>query len=131
MKKRFFALATILSVTISLAGCSGGNSEVKDNIDYNEKNEAVVKDENNANQQADNSVTENNAENKIPQADAEAAALKHAGFSADEVTNLHTEYDYDDGRYEYDVEFYADGYEYSYEIDAVSGKITKSEKDID
>lgn len=64
---------------------------------------------------------------RIAAEEAETIALNHAGVSADKVTRIHTEFDYDDGRPEYDIEFYADGWEYDYEIHAETGEILRSE----
>ena len=58
---------------------------------------------------------------------AKAAALAHAGLSAADVTFLEAEYDYDDGRMVYEVEFYASGEKYEYEIDAADGSVIKYE----
>lgn len=58
---------------------------------------------------------------------AKAAALKHAGLAAGEVTFLHARQDYEDGRLVYDVDFYTDTNEYDYEIDAATGAVLKSE----
>ncbi len=65
----------------------------------------------------------------ITAAEAEAAALKHAGVTADEVKDLRSEFDYDNGVAEYDVDFYYDGYEYDYDVNAVTGEITWHEKE--
>lgn len=56
---------------------------------------------------------------------AKTAALKHAGFSASQVTFLDAEYDYDDGRMIYEVEFHVNGTEYDYDIDALTGAVVK------
>ena len=63
--------------------------------------------------------------------EAIAIALKNAGLEESQVTRLKAEFDYDDGRPEYDVEFRHDGWEYDYEIHAESGKILRSDKDWD
>lgn len=63
--------------------------------------------------------------------EAIAIALKNAGLEESQVTRLKVEFDYDDGRPEYDVEFKHDGWEYEYEIHAESGKILRSDKDWD
>lgn len=55
-------------------------------------------------------------------------ALKDAGFPSDQVRELEAELDRDAGVLHYDVDFDKDGYDYDYEIDAVSGKILKVEK---
>ena len=56
---------------------------------------------------------------------AKEAALKHAGVSSSQVTFLEAEYDYDDGRMVYEVEFHVKGTEYDYEIDAQTGEVVK------
>lgn len=56
---------------------------------------------------------------------AKEAALKHAGFSASDATFVEAEYDYDDGRMVYEVEFHVKGTEYDYEIDAQTGEVVK------
>ena len=60
---------------------------------------------------------------------ARSIALKHAGFSADEVSGLQVEYDKDDGVPVYEVEFHKGHKEYSYEIHGESGKILSWEID--
>ena len=62
---------------------------------------------------------------------AKAAALSAAGFSVSEVRGLKAEFDFDDGRAVYEVEFKKGIFEYDYDIDAVSGKVLKAEKEAD
>ena len=64
---------------------------------------------------------------QITKEDAVSIALKHAGFTEDQVIHLRTQFGYDDGRPEYDVDFYCNGMEYDYEIHAETGKILHSE----
>ncbi len=54
---------------------------------------------------------------------AKAAALNHAGLSESKVSRLKVERDFDDGRLEYEVEFYYNNTEYQYTIDAATGKV--------
>lgn len=61
--------------------------------------------------------------------EAKAIALKHAGFTADQVTGLRVQKDYDDGIPVYEVEFRVDRWEYDYEIHAESGKILDVDRD--
>lgn len=56
---------------------------------------------------------------------AKEAALKHAGVSSSQATFLEAEYDYDDGRMVYEVEFHVNCTEYDYEIDAQTGAVVK------
>jgi len=60
---------------------------------------------------------------------AEAIALEHAGIALDQAGNISAELDCDDGVIVYEVDFVAGGYEYEYDIDAVSGKVILSEKE--
>ena len=57
--------------------------------------------------------------------------LKHAGLDKEEVRFAKTELDLDDGREEYEIEFFYGGIEYSYTVDAVSGEILEYEADRD
>ena len=61
--------------------------------------------------------------------EAQNIALKHAGFSADQVTALHTEYEIEHGVSQYDVEFHHGAWEYDYEIHADTGEILSYSKD--
>ena len=67
--------------------------------------------------------------NLITKEQATAITLADAGFTADQVTRLRTEFDYDDGRPEYEVDFHQGGYEYDYEIHAETGAIISKDKD--
>lgn len=69
------------------------------------------------------------AAQQLTQAEAEAVALAHAGFAADQVTRLRSEYELDDGVPQYEVEFYVDRWEYDYEIHAVTGAVLSFDKD--
>ena len=67
---------------------------------------------------------------RITAEQAKAAALSHAGLTAEQVTFLTCQLDYDDGRLVYDVEFYTgEGREYDYEIDAATGAIVSFDYD--
>ena len=77
------------------------------------------------------------AEDRIEQASAtiltaeqaQAIALKHAGFTADQVQYLRTEYDIDDGMPQYEVQFHRSGFEYDYDIHAETGDILAYDRD--
>lgn len=63
--------------------------------------------------------------------EAVGIALDHAGFTADQVTRLQHELDEDDGSLEWEIEFRKGSMEYSYTIDAKTGKILDWEKEKD
>lgn len=58
--------------------------------------------------------------------DAKAKALSHAGLS--EATFTKEKLDRDDGRQEYEFEFYAGNQKYEYDIDAKTGAVLSQEK---
>ena len=62
-------------------------------------------------------------ERTLTQQEATAIALEHAALTESEITGLRVEYELDDGIGEWEVEFYAHGMEYDYEIHAETGMI--------
>lgn len=59
---------------------------------------------------------------------AKAAALAHAGIPMERVADWSVEMDVERGRMVYEVDFTADGWEYEYDVDAVTGDVVKSER---
>ncbi len=73
-----------------------------------------------------------NAGSYIGEEKAKSIALNHAGLTESQVTFIKAELGQDDGRWEYDVEFYtANHQEYDYEIDAYTGAILESDYDVE
>ena len=103
------------------------------NEDNNQNNIA------NSTQNNTQSSTQNNSVNKaqsntnntagISGDKAKEIALKHAGLTSSQVSFKRTELDHDDGIQKYEVEFYYNNKEYSYEIDANTGNILSYEQD--
>jgi uncharacterized membrane protein YkoI len=50
-------------------------------------------------------------------------ALNHAGLTENQIRRLEREFDRDQGRPEWDIEFVSGAYEYSYEIHAETGAV--------
>lgn len=61
--------------------------------------------------------------------EAKQIAFDHAGVKAEDAHFDDQELDEEDDRKLYELEFYANGYEYEYDIDAETGEILKSERD--
>ncbi|MGI6255991.1 MAG: PepSY domain-containing protein [Acutalibacter sp.] len=62
---------------------------------------------------------------------AKQIALQDAGVAQSSATFIRAYEDWDDGRSVYEVEFYANGKEYDYEIEKSTGKILSSDWDIE
>ena len=69
----------------------------------------------------------NASTNAIDEAKAQEIALAHAGVSAADATITKSKLDYDDGRQVYEIEWYANGAKYDYEIAVATGEIISSD----
>ena len=56
-------------------------------------------------------------------------ALNHAGLTENQIRRLEREFDRDQGRPEWDIEFVSGNYEYSYEIHAETGVILEWDRE--
>lgn len=155
MKKLSLA-AIIVTVSISLAGCtnsetaSNGNktnteSTKQNSTESNVQNSSESSTENNNVNNAQNNTVNNpqdnntnNAQNNIVNNTgnisldkAKEIALSHAGLSADQVTFVQANMDFDDGIQKYDIKFYCNGQEYDYEINASNGQIIQFDYDME
>ncbi len=62
---------------------------------------------------------------------AKKIALENSGLKADQVTFVKESKEIDDGRTQYEVEFYVGTTEYDYEIDAATGAIISFDQDME
>lgn len=129
MKNRFFvfclAAALILPV---ITGCSAQGAERK----LESAGRAVESRAESIGETIKQAAETRNApaaEPAITLDEAKEIALKHAGFTADQVTALHAEYEIEHGIPQYDVEFHHQHWEYDYEINADTGEILSFSKD--
>ena len=65
------------------------------------------------------------AAGRLTKDEAKQIALKEAGVTAAEATFTKAKLDYDDGREEYEFEFFADGKEFDIDVDANTGRVVK------
>ncbi|MBQ3498062.1 MAG: PepSY domain-containing protein [Clostridia bacterium] len=71
-------------------------------------------------------------DNLITKDEAKAIVLEHAGYEAADVRFTKVKLDFDDGRYEYEIEFRAEGnLEYDYTLNAENGRIVEYDRDYD
>ena len=72
------------------------------------------------------STNTNTATGAVDEAKAQEIALAHAGIKAADATITKSKLDYDDGRQVYEIEWYANGAKYDYEIAVATGEIVNS-----
>lgn len=76
-------------------------------------------------------ANKSNKANKISADKAKKIALGDAKLAEKDVTFVKVELEFENNRLVYDVEFYSGNVEYDYDIDAVSGAIVSSDRDIE
>lgn len=81
-------------------------------------------------QQTTQNSTGTQSQSSVTLESAKSTALSDAGVNASDATVTKSVLDYDDGRKVYDIEFYANGYEYEYEIDANTGTVFSKNKEV-
>lgn len=67
--------------------------------------------------------------NYITTEKAKEIACSHAGIAINDIWDFDIDFERDNGLAVYELDFKADGYEYDYEINAVTGDILRSEKE--
>ena len=129
MKFRLTALCLMLSLLL-LTGCAAAAATVNETHPVATVSEAPAADPTVAPQPTP-VETMPQATTRITPEEAKSIALAHAGIAADQARYLECEFELDDCVQEYDVEFHAEKYEYSYSIHAETGEIRSFEKEID
>lgn len=150
MKYKLITMLLAFALLLTMAGCSAARTgqaldrageRVENGLDAMEDtvenavrraapNPAVADNTQNTSAAEHTAVpSETSSADTITKAQAENIALKHAGFTADQVSRLHTEYEVDNGIPQYDVEFHKDNIEYEFEIHAQTGEILSFDKD--
>ena len=76
-------------------------------------------------------ANKSNKAKKISADNAKKIALGDAKLAEKDVTFVKVELEFENNRLVYDVEFYSGNVEYDYDIDAVSGAIVSSDRDIE
>ena len=124
---------------MNLVGCNNSGTSNSNNLNNAEtKNNQIISNENSNNFEEKNNENVNNSgtinndnfnnNSKIAVDEAKEIALKHANLTKDQVVFEKVEMDYDRIQ-SYDIEFYHNNMEYSYEIDANTGQIISYEQD--
>lgn len=119
MKMRLFSLLLVATLAVSaMTGCQTARKVESDGDALKQATEKTIA-----------TASGKHTSPALTLEEAQSIALKHAGFTADEVTALHTEYEIEDGISQYDVEFRKGSWEYDYEIHGDTGEIISYSKD--
>ncbi len=70
-----------------------------------------------------------NAKQKISAKEAEDIALADAGLTRKEISGIYSHYEWDDGFYEYEIQFFKGDTEYEYTVGAEDGEIYEVDAD--
>ena len=116
MKKRYAALMIVISLVGGATLLSMSLSPSAENLRTTVK-EAIL------------TPASENQTNQLTDSEAEDIALGSVGLSRDGVVMERTELDRERGQWVWEVEFYRDGVEYDFEIEAYTGEILKQKQE--
>lgn len=130
MKIRLFSILLVAVLAVSvMTGCQAARTVQSAGRAAEHGVESAVDTVKQAIDPTGTPAASNHAKPKLTAEDAQKIALKHAGFTSDQVTALRTEYEIERGAGHYDVEFRHGHWEYDYEIHADTGEILSYSKD--
>ena len=102
------------------------SSREKNAVDTQAQTEATVPAADSATTQSSAAATVQTVTGTVDEEMAQKIALEHAGVKATDATITKSKLDYEDGRQVYDIEWYAGGAKYDYEIATDTGEIISS-----
>ncbi len=126
MKKIIISVIAILSIAFVFTGCSRREMENTESKVESSINSGVDKVESGINSITDNT---NSDSAKITRAKAKEIALKHAGLSESDISDLEIELEKDTDVLRYEITFDTKSTEYDYHINANTGDIISSSKE--
>ncbi|WP_292377860.1 PepSY domain-containing protein [Methanosarcina sp. UBA289] len=120
MKKEIFSMLMVSLLAISAAGCAS-----TDDVTPSTNDEALPPAISETSSVNETTIVADN----ITADRAKEIALAHAGLTEADVTFVKANLDTDDGRQEYEIEFYNASTEYDYEIDMSTGEVLSYDSD--
>ena len=133
MKRKLILTGAALSLAVAMTGCGGKpvinqqpSSQEKNAVDTQAQTEATVPAADSATTQSSAAATAQTVTGTVDEETAQKIALEHAGVKATDATITKSKLDYEDGRQVYDIEWYAGGAKYDYEIATDTGEIISS-----
>ena len=133
MKRKLILTGAALSLAVAMTGCGGKpvinqqpSSQEKNAVDTQAQTEATVPTADSATTQSSAVATAQTVTGTVDEEMAQKIALEHAGVKAADATITKSKLDYEGGRQVYDIEWYAGGAKYDYEIATDTGEIISS-----
>ena len=133
MKRKLILTGAALSLAVAMTGCGGKpvinqqpSSQEKNAVDTQAQTETTAPAADSATTQSSAAATAQTVTGTVDEEMAQKIALEHAGVKAADATITKSKLDYEDGRQVYDIEWYAGGAKYDYEIAADTGEIISS-----
>ena len=136
--KKIIVLALSLVFILSLTACGRAMNDVTSDVES--MGDSVVSGAESAADKITNGTesTAKNVENNsmnlmagITAKDAKDAALRHAGLSESQISDVEIDLDRDNGKLIYEVDFNSGNIEYDYDIDAETGEVISADKSKD
>ncbi|MBU5436293.1 PepSY domain-containing protein [Pseudoflavonifractor sp. MSJ-37] len=124
MKRKWLLTGTALMLAAALAGC--GNAPAADQAAKISMEQAQTDTTASGTAGAPAQTAPSTSSGAVDEAKAQEIALAHAGIEAADATITKSKLDHDDGRQVYEIEWYANGAKYDYEVDAATGEILNS-----
>lgn len=138
--KKILVATMIMGMTTGLIGCTkyqivpadsikNNNTAKEQPVTQNNNTSSAPTPNNTAQSQTNSGAVNANTQSKYTMEQAKEIALKHANLTNDQVMFGKCTMDYEYGTQAYEIEFFKDYLEYSYEINANTGEIISFEQD--
>ena len=133
MKSKLILTGAALSLAVAMTGC-GGNAVTNQQASSQAQTEATAQATASDTTPAQNSATTQNTvtapaqtvTGTVDEETAQKIALEHAGVNATDATITKSKLDYEGRRQVYEIEWYAGGKKYDYEIAVDTGEVLSS-----
>lgn len=133
MKRKLILTGAALSLAVAMTGCGGKpvinqqpSSQEKNAVDTQAQTETTAPAADSATTQSSAAATAQTVTGTVDEETAQKIALEHAGVKATDATITKSKLDYEGRRQVYEIEWYAGGKKYDYEIAVDTGEILSS-----
>ena len=126
MRKKWIFTGAAFALAMTLTGCRDNAAASISQPSSQEQNAQAFAAPTTAQTSASVPAQTETGTGTVDEAAAQKIALEHAGVKAADATIIKSKLDYEDGRQVYDIEWYAGGAKYDYEIATDTGEIISS-----